>query len=75
MTSICPQCCDLGPVLFNIVINDIDRGIECTHSKFENGTKMSDVVDTTRGQVTIQRDLDKKNLNKLEQRTHEKFMR
>lgn len=46
MTSVSPQGCDLGSVLFNFVINDIDRWIECTNSKFENDTKMSDVVDT-----------------------------
>lgn len=36
---------------------------------------MGDAVDTTQRQDNIQRDLDNKDLNKLEQWTHEKFMR
>lgn len=44
------------PVLFNIFINGLDRGTECTVSNFAGDAELSGTVDTTEGRVGIQRD-------------------
>ena len=69
MTNDIPQGSVLEVVLFNTFVGNIDSGIECTLSKFADGTNLSSTVNMLEGRDAIRRDLDR-----LERWAHAHFM-
>ena len=61
----------MRPILFNIFTDYVDKGIECTLSKFADDTKLGGSIHLSGSRKDIQRDLDR--LNRWDKANRMKF--